>query len=61
VKAAGGLYDYRIIADETLNTPDAIDNTEFRIRIGIKPTRTIEFIMIEFVALRTGSTFTELV
>ena len=61
VKAAGGLYDYRIIADETLNTPEIIDANEFRIRIGLKPTKTIEFIMIEFVALRTGSTFTELV
>lgn len=61
MQAAGGIYDYKIIADSTINTPEIIDANEFRIKIGIKPTRTIEFIMIEFVALRTGSTFTELV
>lgn len=59
VKAAGGMYDYIIIADDTINTDDTITNNEFRVKIGIKPTKTIEFIMIDFVAVRTGSMFTE--
>jgi hypothetical protein len=57
----GGCYDYRIIADESLNTPEVIDNNEFRIRIGVQPTKTIEFILMEFVAARTGSDWSELV
>ncbi len=60
VKAAGGMYDYRIICDETVNTPETIDNNELRVVIGIKPTKTIEFILIQFVALRTGGSWEEL-
>lgn len=60
VKTAGGMYDFKIICDESINTPEVIDNNELRIRIGIKPTKTIEFINVEFVALRTGASWTEL-
>lgn len=60
VKAAGGMYDYRIICDETVNTPETIDRNELRVIIGIKPTKTIEFILIQFVALRTGGSWEEL-
>lgn len=60
-KAQGGCYDYKIICDETLNTPQVIDNNELRIRIGVQPTKTIEFILIEMVATRTGSDWSELV
>jgi hypothetical protein len=59
-KSEGGCYDYKIVADETLNTPEVIDNNEFRIRIGVQPTKTIEFILMEFVASRTGSDWSEL-
>lgn len=59
-KSNSGIYDYKIIADESINTDEVIDNNEFRIRIGIKPTKTIEFILIEFTAVRTGSTFEEI-
>lgn len=58
VKANRGLYDYIIQADEELNTPDVIDRNEFRARIGVQPTRAVEFIFIEFSIHRTGS-FTE--
>jgi len=60
VKNLGGMYDYRIICDESINTPEVIDNNELRIRIGIKPTKVIEFILIEFVCLRTGGSWEEL-
>lgn len=50
-----GLVDFVVQADEELNTPDVIDRNELRARIGIQPTRAIEFIFIEFVINRTGS------
>lgn len=55
-----GLYDYQIVCDERNNTPDVIDNNEMRVSIYIKPVRTAEFILIEFVATRTGQDFAEL-
>ena len=60
IKAAGGVYDYKLIADESINTSDVIDNQEFRVRILLKPTKTMEFILIELVATRTGANFEEI-
>lgn len=60
VKTAGGMYDFKIICDESINTPEVIDNNELRIRIGVKPTKTIEFIMVEFVAAKTGDGWQEI-
>lgn len=54
VKVGRGLTDFRIQADEELNTPDVIDRNEFRARIGIQPTRAAEFIFLEFSIHRTG-------
>ena len=58
-KNKGGIYDYRIICDETNNTPDTIDRNELHIKIGIKPVKTIEFIDATFVCLRTGGSWSE--
>jgi hypothetical protein len=58
VQVGRGLTDFIIQADEELNTSDVIDRNEFRARIGIQPTRAVEFIFIEFSVHRTGS-FTE--
>jgi hypothetical protein len=58
IRIGRGLTDYLIQADEELNTPDVIDRNEFRARIGIQPTKAVEFIFIEFSIHRTGS-FTE--
>jgi hypothetical protein len=55
VVAGRGITDYIIKADAELNTPDVIDRNEFRARIGIQPTRSVEFIFIEFSLHRTGS------
>ena len=60
LKAEGGCYDYKIVADESINTPEVIDNNEFRVRIGLQPVKTIEFVLIDFVATRTGSNWSEL-
>ena len=60
-KQNGGLYDYMIVIDERNNTPEVIDNNELRVDILLKPTRTAEFILINFVATRTDANFEELI
>lgn len=59
-KTGGGLYDYKIICDESNNTPRTIDNNELHISIGFKPTKTIEFIIVNFVLLPTGASWDEM-
>ncbi len=56
----GGLYDFKIICDSTNNTPEVIDRNELRVKIGIKPVKTIEFIIIDLCALNTGASWTEM-
>jgi phage tail sheath protein FI len=55
VQVGRGLYDYMIKADWELNTPDVVDRNEFRARIGVQPTRAVEFMYLEFSIHRTGS------
>jgi hypothetical protein len=55
VQTGRGINAFIIKADEELNTPDVIDRNEFRARIGIQPTKAVEFIFIEFSIHRTGS------
>jgi hypothetical protein len=57
VKNQQGLYDYRIIIDERNNTPDVIDRNEMRANIYLKPAKTAEFIIVDFVVLPTGALF----
>ena len=59
LKAQGALYDYRIVCDTKNNTPTVIDQNELRISILLKPVRTAEFIICDFVALQTGGSFEE--
>ena len=59
VQAKRGIYDYLVICDETNNTPDIIDNNEFRADIFLKPAKSINFITLTFVATRTGVSFEE--
>ena len=56
-----GIYDYRVVCDETNNTPEVIDRNEFIGDIYIKPARSINFIQLNFVAVRTGVEFSEIV
>ena len=60
-KDTEGLYDYLIVADERNNTPDTIDNNEMIVDIYLKPVRTAEFILVNFIATRTGQNFQELI
>ena len=61
IQAKRGLYDFVIKCDETNNTPDIIDNNEFRADIFLKPTKSINYVTLTFVATRTGVDFSEVV
>jgi hypothetical protein len=56
-----GLYDYLIICDERNNTPDVIDRNELAVDVYIKPVKAAEFILVNFIATRTGQNFQELI
>ena len=58
-KINGGIFDYRLICDETINTPETIDRNELHVKCAIKPTRAIEFVEVVFMALRTSASFSE--
>jgi len=53
----GGMYDYKIIADETLNSAEVIDRNEFRAAFYIKPARLIEYVLIDLFCTKTGANF----
>lgn len=59
VQAKRGLYDFRVICDSSNNTPEVIDNNEFRADIFLKPTKSINYVTLTFVATRTGVAFEE--
>ena len=61
VQARRGMTDFLVVCDSTNNTPQVIDNNEFRADIYIKPARSINFITLTFVATRTGVDFAEVV
>lgn len=60
VKSRRGVYDYRVICDETTNPPSQIDQGVMRGRIMIKPTKAAEIIVIDFEILNTGTKFEEI-
>ena len=61
VQGRRGITDFRVICDETNNTGEVIDRNEFIGDIFIKPARSINFITLNFVAVRTGVEFSEIV
>lgn len=61
VQGRRGIFDFRVVCDETNNTPEVIDRNEFIGDIYIKPARSINFIQLNFVAVRTGVSFDEVV
>ena len=61
VQGRRGIYDYKVVCDTTNNTPEVIDRNEFVGDIYIKPARSINFIQLNFVAVRTGVQFEEIV
>lgn len=61
VKGRRGIYDFKVVCDETNNTGEVIDSNRFVGDIYIKPARSINFIQLNFVAVRTGVEFSEIV
>jgi phage tail sheath protein FI len=61
VQGRRGIYDYRVVCDETNNTGDVIDRNEFVGDIYVKPAKSINFIQLNFVAVRSGVSFDEVV
>ncbi len=61
VQGRRGITDFRVVCDETNNTPAVIDRNEFIANIFIKPARSINYVTLNFVAVRTGVEFEEVV
>lgn len=61
VQAKRGIQEFRLICDETNNTAAIIDANEFVADIFIKPSRSINFIGLTFVATRSGVAFSEVI
>lgn len=61
VKGRRGITDFKVVADETNNTAEVIDRNEFIASIFIKPARSINYVTLNFVAVRTGVDFEEVV
>jgi hypothetical protein len=59
VQAKRGLYGFLVVCDSSNNTPDVIDNNEFRADIFLKPAKSINYVTLTFVATRTGVSFEE--
>jgi phage tail sheath protein FI len=56
----GGINRYKIICDESINTPNVIDNNELKVAIGIVPNKSAEFIMVDFILGNQSATWEEL-
>ena len=57
VQQRQGLYAFKVVMDESNNSPDVIDRNELVGQIFLQPTRTAEFILLDFNVLPTGATF----
>jgi hypothetical protein len=60
VQGRRGIYDFRVVCDETNNTGEIIDTNQFVADIFIKPARSINFITLNFIAARTSVNFEEI-
>lgn len=60
VQSRRGIIDFKVVCDETNNTGEVIDRNEFVADIFIKPTRSINYITLNFIATRTGVDFDEI-
>ena len=61
IQGRRGITDFRVVCDETNNTPAVVDRNEFIASIFIKPARSINYVTLNFVAVRTGVEFEEVV
>ena len=61
IQGRRGITDFRVVCDSTNNTSAVIDRNEFKANIFIKPARSINYVTLNFVAVRTGVDFEEVV
>lgn len=61
VQGRRGITDFRVVCDETNNTPEVVDRNEFVASCFIKPARSINYVTLNFVAVRSGVSFDEVV
>jgi hypothetical protein len=59
VQQRQGLFAFKVVMDETNNTPDVIDRNQMKGQIFLQPAKTAEFIIIDFNILPTGAAFPE--
>ena len=59
VQQRQGLFAFKVVMDETNNTPDVIDRNQMVGQLFLQPTKTAEFIIIDFNILPTGAAFPE--
>ena len=59
VQGRRGIFDFKVVCDSTNNTGEVIDRNEFIGDIYVKPARSINFITLNFIAVRTGVAFSE--
>ena len=60
IQGRRGIQDFRVVCDETNNTGEVIDRNEFIGDIYVKPAKSINFIQLNFVAVRSGVEFNEI-
>jgi len=61
VRGRRGIYDFMVVCDERNNTAERIDRQELWVDIYVKSTKAAEFIVLNFIATKSGASFTELV
>lgn len=61
IKGRRGITDFKVVCDETNNTPSVIDANRFVASVFVKPARSINYITLNFVAVRSGVEFEEVV
>lgn len=61
IQGRRGITDFRLVCDETNNTPEVIDRNQFIASCFIKPARSINYVTLNFVAVRSGVEFEEVV
>lgn len=61
VQGRRGIYDFKVVCDDSNNTAEVIDSNRFVGDIYVKPARSINYIQLNFVAVRSGIEFSEIV
>ena len=61
IQGRGGVQDFAVVCDDSNNTVEVVDRNEFRGDIYVKPSRSINFIQLQFVAVRSGVEFAEII